>query len=685
MTETLVGIDFGTTNTVISYFDNNKSHILQDGLFKIIPSKIGFFNEKIFCGNYIPINCNDIIHSFKLDIGHDKEYNINNVKYCIQDLLLLFFQHIKNIIIKNLNNDNIQAVITVPSNFNDNQREIIKNTFENIGINIIRIINEPSAAALAYGLYHSTNEIEKFLVIDIGGGTMDFTVLEKTETLFEIIHSCGLNDLGGNNFTQLIYNDFLKSNKNLEQSKIWYIAQKIKEKLTYLDIYESNDYILTKNKFENMCQELLKKIESTLTDIINNYEINYIVLVGGTSRIPMIHDIIKKVSNKNPWVYPSLETVVAEGASLYAGIIKNKYHNNEDVILLDVLPLSLGVELVDGTFSIIIPKNTPLPVKRSQKYTTNILNENSIKIKVYQGERKIANKNYLIGEFIFDKVSQSTQPIIEVIFKVDLNSIINITIIDKKSGVEKNIIIKDLPIIESSKIEELINQAQKLSDIDNTELQRCQNIYIIKSIIENSLANISINNLMNQTDKDTIIKSLNEIEEKIDSMNDLQLVETVNYLQEKFSITGSCSSISNEDNDDNLLNDNFQKELSLHELKVKIELLLAKNPDWSEFLNPVLEELSYNTVSIEYINQKLELVNQLEDKPAQCSKTELNNLCIFLKSQIESGEINLGDNNKILIDLINHNLNLLTSDNNDIDWTNQLNELNTKCEELYNF
>jgi molecular chaperone DnaK len=310
---------------------------------------------------------------------------------------------------------------------------------------------------------------------------MDFTILKKTDYFFEVINSFGLNDLGGNNFTQIILDDIIRTNKLENTNTLWKQAQQIKEKLTYLDNYEikSINYCLTKYKFENLAQKLIRKIEEATKDINN---INTIILVGGSSRIPVLQDTIKK-KFKTCWIYPNLEFVVAEGAGLYAGIIENKYTINEDIFLMDVLPLSLGVELVDGTFSIIIPKNTPLPIKKSQKYTTDSPSENSVKIKVYQGERKIANKNFLIGEFIFDKVSLGGVPIIEISFKVDLNSIITVIINDRKSGFEKNIIIKDIPKIDENEIEKIIEQSIKFNDIDDEELAKSQNIYLIKTLL----------------------------------------------------------------------------------------------------------------------------------------------------------------------------------------------------------
>lgn len=696
MDEILVGIDFGTTNTIISYFLNNKSIPIHDGVFKTIPSKIAKYNDKFYCGNYIPINCQNIIHSFKISIGENKTFIFDNKEYTHQDLLIIFFNHLKDLINKYLKNDIIKAVITVPSNFNDTQREIIKSSFENIKIQVIRIINEPSAASLAYGLVHSSSTSDNILVIDTGGGTMDFTVLEKTDTFFQVIHSEGLNDLGGNNFTNLIFDDILRFNslnlENVNNNILWNFSQKIKEKLTYLDTYESNinnlipgktfKYLLSKSKFENLCDKLLDKVRIVLKNIMTNYSnISYIILVGGTSKIPILQKTIKEITNKTPWVHPNLESVVSEGAGLYAGIIENKYTLNDEVLLLDILPLSLGVELVDGTYSVIIPKNTPLPVKRTQKYTTDSPADSTIKIKVYQGERKIASKNILIGEFIFDKLSIGGVPIIEISFKVDLSSIINVIIIDKKTGIEKNIIIKNIPKYSFEDIENIIDQSNKLSDIDESELVRVQNIYLIKTHIENSLINLQVNDLITEKDKQIMLEKFKIIEDEVETMNSLQLVETLNFLNNNYNLLGSIQLDQSDNKLDDIekifLNENKQ------ELINKIKILLIKYPEWEEYLNPVLEELSYNTVTLDYINDKKEIINELENTNIDKNyKQEVNNLCVYLKSELETGGIMLSESKNIkLIELINESL-LLLNQNNNIDWENYLQEFNKTCDEI---
>jgi molecular chaperone DnaK len=612
MDEILLGIDFGTTNTVISYFNNNKSNIMSDGVYKMIPSKIGYIEDRVYCGNYIPLNCDNIVHSFKL-LDDNSEY------------LIIFFKHIYDLIIKNLKcdvikavinnnikaviNNNIKAVITVPSNFNDTQRENIRRCFNLVNIKVIRIINEPSSAALAYGMNSSSNTFEKILVIDTGGGTMDFTILEKSEMFFEVIDSRGLNNLGGNNFTDIIFNYF----KDLS----WNNCQKMKEKLSYLDSFEIKDnnknYFMTRNTFNNLTQELIKQMEEILTEMCINIDINHIILVGGTSRIPILQESIKKIMNKNIWIHPNLETVVAEGAGLYCGIIENKYKSIDDIILLDVVPLSLGIELADGTYSIIIPKNTPLPVKRTNKYTTESSSESSVKIKIYQGERTIASKNFLIGEYIFDKISTIAVPIIEITFKIDLNSIINVIITDKKSGIDKNIIIKDIVKYSEEEVDDIIKKSSKLNTLDENELTINQNIYLIKSFIEKILINLSVNELIDKIKKEEILMNIQEIENKLETYTYLQLIETLKNLETNYSLLGTIyedNEINNNNNNNN--NNNMLLLDKKLELEDKVKSLLEIHPEWEEYLTPVLENLSYTNVSIEYINEKLNDIKELE-------------------------------------------------------------------------
>lgn len=697
----IVGIDFGTTNTVVSFFKNNKPHILKDGIYKSIPSKIGIKNNKLYFGNYIPLVYDDLFHNFKTKIGSENEIKYNDIFLKENDILIYFFNHIKKIIKKNFNDDyNIKSVITVPSNFNDKQREIIKNAFNNCGFNVIKIINEPSAAALAYGLNNINEDEERILVVDIGGGTLDLTVLLKENGFFEVIHSTGLNNLGGNNFTDLIYNHVIKKYPTiLEKNKkiLWYICQNAKEKLSYIDDYQiklknyngNNEDLLLDfdNKtFQRLSYEIIDEYQEILEKIKNDYDdIKYIVMVGNSSKIPILQEKIKEIFTINPWLYPNLESVVSEGACLYGAISENKFEINTNVLLVDVVPLSLGVETSDGTFSVIIPKNTPLPAKRTQKYTSDTPFDESVKIKVYQGERKVASKNTLIGEFIFDKVSLICKPIIDITFKVDTNGIINVIIVDKKSNVEKNILIKDIPTFNDDELENILKIAEQNEELDEEETLIKNRTYIIKTKIEIILNNVKLNDLLQSTKKDDIINHIIELETKCDeSTNSTVLLNILKELEENYFTYTNIQNYEEENKGDDVEHIIFQE--MKETLLTKVTILLNKNPEWEEYLKPILDELNYNNITKEYLIDKLEIIKDLEENDENVDyKEQLKNLCLFLRSEIELNNIFVTEEKLIyLINLIEETLNILENNDEDIDWEQTLVNFNSNCEEIYN-
>jgi len=681
----ILGIDFGSTNTVITYFANNKPNILMDGVFKSIKSKVGIKDGVYSCGNYLSLNNDKIIHSFKTKIGTED----------LDEILIIFFEHLRKLVLNKFPNHNLKSVITVPSNFNDNQREIIKKNFISIGFNVIRIINEPSAAALSYGLTSTCTEEEKILVIDLGGGTLDITLLLKDNGFFEVEHSVGLNDLGGNDFTKVIYDYILKQYSDFDNDKLiqlWYICQNAKEKLSWVDNYEikipnynnKTDLLFNLNikKFHNLCNNLIDKLEKILTDINNNYnDIKYIIMVGNSSKMPIIKSIIEKIFNKQPWLHPNLESVVSEGACLYGAILENAYKSDNNVVLVDVLPLSLGVETIDGNFSVIIPKDTPIPIKRTQKYTTDTPSENSVKIKVYQGERLIANKNTLIGEFIFDKITPGGTPQLDITFKVDSNSIITVTVTDKKSSIEKNILIKNVIKLDQSEVDRIISLATVNNKIDEEEMIKYSRIYMLNTRIEVAMNNIKLNHLVDDKIKEDLLNKLCEIESKIENSNNAELLVLIKTLDDDFLnwTQNNVETVSESPQTD--LEKIMLTELK-DELYNKVIILLNKNPEWDEYLQPILEELQLSNITLEYIQDKLLTLKDLEDDEVVDHKEEFKNLCLFIKTQLEEDKIKLvAEKFNELVLLVNDSLELLQS-TDEIDWSSEIDKFNNKCEEI---
>jgi molecular chaperone DnaK len=537
------------------------------------------------------------------------------------------------------------------------------------------------------------------MVIDTGGGTMDITVLEKDDNFFKIVHSIGLNDLGGNNFTQLIVDDILKKNPNIKSSDIlFYSAQRIKEKLSYLENFEINlkqflgydsFYNLSQKDFNKLSTKLLNRVDELLTEIIKNHNnIEYFILVGGSSKMKILQEKIYDITGKKPWVHPNLESVVSEGAALYASIICNLYESNNDVLLVDILPLSLGIETADGNFSVIIPKDTPLPTKRTQRYASDSPGDNIVKIKIFQGERTIANKNTLIGEFEFDKVSDVGIPIIDITFKIDLNGIINVIVLDKKSGMDKNILIKDIPKYDETTLNNIIKDAEINNESDLETTTKLQRIYIIKTKIENALINLNINELLSNDTKTEIQRELNNIEESLDFKSCHELLEIIKNIDEKYSgLTQTLDINDNEDNEESKMDD-LEKTL-INELKADIirraNLLLVQNPEWGEFLNPLLEELEITNLSHDFLNEKLKILKEVQEDDDQDRdyKEELNNLCIYLKNQVEEGLLEISEEKQLeFIQVLTNNFNLLETNDLEINWENKLNEFNEACEKI---
>jgi molecular chaperone DnaK len=732
--EIILGIDFGTTNSVISYFDKGPQ-VLKDGINSLIPSKV-YLGEKKYFGNNIP-NINlfakqneniPLFENFKSkidDTGCTSE--INNI-------ILLYFKYLFSLVkefFNKYNDPKFESVLTVPSNFNDIQRNIVLENAKKAGFNIIRLINEPTAAAFAYGLDSKDYIEENILVFDIGGGTFDVSLLEvekgESGSYFEVVESFGMNDLGGNNFTDCLYEYITRLSKNLSKNhnfdyklirktELWKRCNKAKEKFCFLkkvilskslekkdmipvisDHHESNDiFTFDINNTKDICRDLLNRIKNDdrILDIKNNIEngdikLSKILLVGGSSKLIIIQDLIYELFNIKPFVHNQLQHVVSLGACYYGALIKNKLDNFNDIILIDTLPLSLGVETADGNFSVIIPKNTPLPATRSRKYTTDTPGDHEVKIVVYQGEKNVAKNNITIGEINFDKVSQTTNPVINISFKVDLNGIISVCVEDTKTNENKNILIKCKIEVDEEFEEYESFESEKLDEEEAKILNLC---YKIKNKVENLLNSDHFSSDKSAAFETNYYESLYE---SIVDGNDIpsvpELVKIDKELDEKYFLlinNNSTNEITNihqgENEDDNsyLDIDKIIIDEKLETLNSKIDFYLGKADDLNdefkkECLLEILENLdNKKLITQKFIDEKLQYIYELFSED---SKDELINLCNFLRTGINNKEIPNNEELKNIIDKSLSNIDLFSGNSS---YLEQINKINKICEKM---
>ena len=524
---TVIGIDLGTTYSVASYFETGKDSVTKgkgitipspDGT-RLFPSIVAIKDEKTYEVGSIakrkrqsdPLNTfysikrfigrrsSDINedlkkkYPFKLDTSSEriklkapkKSETIDCEEISAQVLLL-----IKNTAEEYLNSDVNQCVITVPAYFDDNQRTATKVAAEIAGLEVLRIINEPTAAAYAYGCEKS-EENSNIFVADLGGGTFDISLINfQNEDLASVISSAGDSDLGGDDFTSIIYEliiaDIYKNKSNfdldsLTKGMITEEAEKIKCELSNTDASEYtfnalkttdnqlfvHQFKITIEEYEKATEPLLKRIENLIKEFLKekkvvNKKIDQLVLAGGSSRIPAYRKLLKRLLNLNPKLDTNPDEVVALGASLCAEYASG---SNPVVTLIDVTPISLGVEIHPGDMSVLVPKNTSLPTEKKDVYSTIEDYQDSVHIKVFQGEKPIAVDNINIGEFVLSDIERARKqvPQIEVTFRIDLDGILSVTAIDLKTNSSQKIVIENALKMSSDKIKLLKKQVKALN------------------------------------------------------------------------------------------------------------------------------------------------------------------------------------------------------------------------------
>jgi len=492
-----VGIDLGTTNSVVAVLEGGEPTVIANAEGnRTTPSIVAFKSEEVLVGELAKrqaiTNPDNTVRSIKRHIGSNWKQNFEGKDYTPQEISARILQKLKRDAESYLGDDVTDAVITVPAYFNDAERQATKEAGQIAGLNVLRIINEPTAASLSYGL--ENNEDQKILVFDLGGGTFDVSILEISEGVFEVKSTSGDSKLGGDDWDQRVMDwliDKFKSSTGIDLSndkmaiqRVQEGAEKAKIELSSTSETEINLPFITANdagpqhlleklsrsEFEKITADLVERtkepVEKALSDAGMQFtDIDHVILVGGSTRMPSVQQLVKSLTGKDPHKGVNPDEVVASGAAIQAGVLKGDV---KDVLLLDVTPLTLGVETKGGIMTKMIERNTTIPTKRSEVFSTAENNQTQVEIHILQGEREMASGNKSLGRFTLTDIpaAMAGTPQIEVTFDIDANGIVNVNAKDLGTGKEQAITITGGTALEDDEIERMIKDAEQHANED---------------------------------------------------------------------------------------------------------------------------------------------------------------------------------------------------------------------------